>query len=105
MLFRTKNVCFSLTHITDHGSGLRQADEQSYIEKNEELSDHGDNIVDKNVFVKERLSELQGESEKMELQSNVYRQDHLNTFNVCILINVELFLLKSEEFGIYLLKL
>ncbi|VDK82211.1 unnamed protein product, partial [Litomosoides sigmodontis] len=65
----------------DHGSGLKQANEKSYIEKNEELSDHGDSIVDKNVFVKERLSESQGESKKVELQSNVYRQDHLNAFN------------------------
>ncbi|VBB31134.1 unnamed protein product [Acanthocheilonema viteae] len=69
----------------DHGSGLRQAEEEPDVEKNGELSDHGDSIVSKNVFIGEELSVSSNE-----LQSNVYRQDHLNTFNDSSLANREL---------------
>ncbi|CAG9537569.1 unnamed protein product [Cercopithifilaria johnstoni] len=74
----------------DHGSGLRQADEESYVEKNGELSDRGDSTVGKNVFIAEKLSVSPEEHKKKELQSNVYRQDHLDAFNDSSLANREL---------------
>ncbi|KAM3722837.1 putative neurobeachin [Dirofilaria immitis] len=70
----------------DNGSGLRQADEESYVGENGELSDHHDNIMDKN----EEFSISPEENKNKELQSNIYRQDHLDTFNDSNLASREL---------------
>uniref|UniRef100_A0A1I7VUH3 Putative neurobeachin homolog n=1 Tax=Loa loa TaxID=7209 RepID=A0A1I7VUH3_LOALO len=74
----------------DYSSALRQESGEECVEENGELSDHGDSNMDKNVFVREDSSVSLQESKKKEPQSNVYRQDHLNTFNDSSLANREL---------------
>ncbi|OZC06943.1 hypothetical protein X798_06040 [Onchocerca flexuosa] len=71
----------------DDGSGLRQVDEESRVEENGELSEHRDGIVDRSAFIEEESSLSPEKSKRNELQSNIYRQDHLDTFNVGISIN------------------
>uniref|UniRef100_A0AAF5RXM1 BEACH-type PH domain-containing protein n=1 Tax=Wuchereria bancrofti TaxID=6293 RepID=A0AAF5RXM1_WUCBA len=74
----------------DCGNSLRQVDEESCTEENGELSNHENNTVDKNVFLREQSSILLEENKEKELQSNIYRQDHLDTFNDSSLANREL---------------
>ncbi|VDO38190.1 unnamed protein product [Brugia timori] len=74
----------------DCGNSLRQTDEESCTEENGELSNYEDNIVDKNVFLREESSISLEENKEKELQSNIYRQDHLDTFNDSSLANREL---------------